>query len=53
MFSRFHNFTIVFVTVERHRGCMSGSGWYHEFKRGAVSRVSEQVVILVEQREED
>jgi len=53
MFSGFYNFTIMFVTVERYREYMSGSERYQEFKRGAVSRVREQVVMLVEQREED
>jgi len=43
----------MFAIVEGYREYMSGSESYHGFKRGAVSRVSEQVVILVEQREED
>jgi len=39
--------------VERYRECTSRIGRYHEFKRRAVSRVSEQLVLLFEQREED
>ena len=40
-------------SVERYRECISGSELYHEFKRRAISRVSEQLVLLVGQREED
>ena len=38
--------------VERYREWTSGSERYHELKRRAVSKGSEQLVLLVEQREE-
>ena len=38
--------------VERYREWASGSERYHEFKRRAVSKGSEQLVLLVEQKEE-
>jgi len=44
---------VILWSVERYRECMSGSERYQEFKRRAASRVSEQLVLLVEQQEED
>jgi len=39
-------------SVERYRECTSGNRRYHKFKRRAVSGVSEQLILLVEQMED-